>query len=139
MSKGCRTSSRERRKRITHLFCHVGGTLILCDHCPSSFHLECIQMEVCSAVTLYENIPHIFWLNKTTFTIIHIVLHGTVLQAVYFYNSLILVVALFFHEGTVMCCLLLHDILRFSVYIFVCQFWNGLFILILFYCESGGL
>lgn len=52
--KGRRASSRERRKKITPLFesddvcniCHVGGTLILCDHCPSSFHLECIQMEL---------------------------------------------------------------------------------------------
>eukprot|EP01018_Ginkgo_biloba_P015782 Gb_10246 [translate_table: standard] len=53
-SKGRRTTSRERRKRKSPLFesddicsiCHVGGTLILCDHCPSSFHLECINMEL---------------------------------------------------------------------------------------------
>lgn len=52
--KGRRASSRERRKKRTPVFesddtcniCHVGGTLILCDHCPSSFHLECIQMEL---------------------------------------------------------------------------------------------
>lgn len=52
--KGRRASSRESRKKKPPPFesddvcniCHVGGTLILCDHCPSSFHLECIQMKI---------------------------------------------------------------------------------------------
>ncbi|XP_020579575.1 uncharacterized protein LOC110024132 [Phalaenopsis equestris] len=25
--------------------CHDGGSLILCDHCPSSFHLDCVGLE----------------------------------------------------------------------------------------------
>ena len=53
--KGYRYFSRESRKQIPSLFegddvcniCNVGGTCILCDHFPSSFHLVCIQMEVC--------------------------------------------------------------------------------------------
>lgn len=28
--------------------CREGGTLVLCDHCPSAFHLECIGLEVFS-------------------------------------------------------------------------------------------
>ena len=53
--KRYRYFSRESRKQRPSLFegddvcniCNVGGTCILCDHFPYSFHLVCIQMEVC--------------------------------------------------------------------------------------------
>ena len=66
---GRRAFSRERRKKRPPLFenddvyniCHVGGTLILCDYFPSSFRLECIQMEVCDASCNNFNISHIYF------------------------------------------------------------------------------
>lgn len=50
-SNGCRTKGRRaqlRGRKKNHnecMICHVGGHLILCDHCPNSFHIECINLE----------------------------------------------------------------------------------------------
>ncbi|KAH9311769.1 hypothetical protein KI387_026804, partial [Taxus chinensis] len=62
-SKGCGAPSRGRRKRKAQFqsddvckICHFGGKLILCDHCPNSFHIECINMElsVCSSREAFQ-------------------------------------------------------------------------------------
>lgn len=51
----CRPRKRKRRKKGYHggqqsdsicIVCQYGGCLILCDHCPSSYHMECIDLEV---------------------------------------------------------------------------------------------
>ncbi|KAH9314331.1 hypothetical protein KI387_022958 [Taxus chinensis] len=49
-TNGYRVPSRRAfgRKKSNHddcMICHVGGHLILCDHCPNSFHTECINLE----------------------------------------------------------------------------------------------
>lgn len=33
---------------IVCMACHDGGELILCDHCPSTYHLTCISLRVCA-------------------------------------------------------------------------------------------
>ncbi|GLJ11266.1 hypothetical protein SUGI_0149860 [Cryptomeria japonica] len=51
--KGHGAATRGLRKRKAQFqsddickICHFGGKLILCDHCPNSFHIECINMEL---------------------------------------------------------------------------------------------
>ena len=66
---GYRYFSRESRKKRPALFegdhvcntCNVGGTWILCDHFPSSLHLQFIQIEVCSASCNNFNIAPIYF------------------------------------------------------------------------------
>ncbi|XP_034683011.1 increased DNA methylation 1 [Vitis riparia] len=50
----CRPRKHKRRKKGYHggqqsdsicIVCQYGGCLILCDHCPSSYHMECINLE----------------------------------------------------------------------------------------------
>lgn len=36
----------EYENDIVCTICHDGGSLVLCDLCPSSFHLECVGLEV---------------------------------------------------------------------------------------------
>ncbi|RVW29499.1 hypothetical protein CK203_077376 [Vitis vinifera] len=63
----CRPRKRKRRKKGYHggqqsdsicIVCQYGGCLILCDHCPSSYHMECIYLEV-SETCLATN--HLFF------------------------------------------------------------------------------
>ncbi|XP_057851816.1 uncharacterized protein LOC131061996 isoform X3 [Cryptomeria japonica] len=45
-TKGFRAQLRGRKKNHDEcMICHVGGHLVLCDHCPNSFHIKCINLE----------------------------------------------------------------------------------------------
>ncbi|KAL5721011.1 hypothetical protein ACHQM5_013621 [Ranunculus cassubicifolius] len=52
--KSCRSLSYERNKTISLQkrkdticsVCHYGGILVLCDKCPSAFHLPCVGLEI---------------------------------------------------------------------------------------------
>ncbi|ERN04860.1 hypothetical protein AMTR_s00146p00080830 [Amborella trichopoda] len=44
-SKVWRKASSRRNSDTICTICHYGGDLILCDHCPSSFHLNCVDLK----------------------------------------------------------------------------------------------